>query len=124
MWGSGCIDQCFLDLSTSWKRVVASRPDHFTLKVPTLPIGREADWAPESVLTRQELQPLGLPACSQSLKQLRYCRLCHVPSLAYKENIILARKILSQPPVHYFCNIYKKINMKQGHLFRHFYQDE
>jgi hypothetical protein len=30
VWGSGCIDPRFLDLGTSWRRVITSRPDRYT----------------------------------------------------------------------------------------------
>jgi hypothetical protein len=79
------MDPRFLDLGTSWRWVVS-----FTSQ-PLYPGGRApgtrciGDWVSHSVgmddvekrkfltLLRLELQPLGRPACSQSLYRLRYC---------------------------------------------------
>jgi hypothetical protein len=81
---SGCIDPHFIDLGTSWKRVVSFTPLH-------LYPGERApgtNWIGGWVGTRTglddvekrkflpplelELRPLGRPDCRQSLYRLRY----------------------------------------------------
>jgi hypothetical protein len=86
VWGSGCIDPHFFDLGTSWRWVVSFTP------LPLYPRGKSpppsTNWIGGWVDPRAdlddveerkfltlpwlELQPLGLPARSQSLYRLRY----------------------------------------------------
>jgi hypothetical protein len=52
VWGSGCIDPCFLDLGTSWvcgqlHASAALTPGKELL----VPIGQEVGWTPEPVWT-------------------------------------------------------------------------
>jgi hypothetical protein len=84
MWGSGCIDPRFLDLSTSWRWVVSFMPQ------PLYPPGKEPPYPLDNrlggplaslddvhkrkflTLPGLKLWPLGCQAHSQSLYQLCY----------------------------------------------------
>jgi hypothetical protein len=80
---SRCIDPHFLDLGTSWRRVVSIKlqPLYHRRKSPQYPMHRRLAWTPEQVWTRLrnfltppglELRPIGRPVSSQSLYRLRY----------------------------------------------------
>jgi hypothetical protein len=83
VWGSGCIDPHFLDLSTNLRWVVSSTSRLLYPppgKEPPVPIGDEVGWTPEPVwmtwrkfltIPGLELRPLGRAARSQSLYWLR-----------------------------------------------------
>jgi hypothetical protein len=52
IWGSGCIDPCFLDLGTSWRWVVSfTLQPFYSWGESPVPIGKGAWWAPEPVWT-------------------------------------------------------------------------
>jgi hypothetical protein len=83
VWGSGCIDPCFLGLGTSW-RWSASRPGRFISGERAPDTHWRGGWVDPRAglddveqrkfftLTGVELRPLGHPARSQSLYRLRY----------------------------------------------------
>jgi hypothetical protein len=72
----------FLDLGTNWRWMVSVMPRLLCPREKALvPLNRRVGWAPEPVWMMQrefltlpglEHQPIGRPACSQSLYQLRY----------------------------------------------------
>jgi hypothetical protein len=75
VWGSGCIDPCFLDLGTRWWWVVSSMPRSLYLW------GKDVGWDPDSVWMRWRSDNSLLhwdsnsdcrPALSQSLCWLRW----------------------------------------------------
>jgi hypothetical protein len=82
--GSGCIDQHFLDLGTSWRWVVSftPRPLYPRGKRPRYPFDRRLGGLQSRsgrcggkkflTLPGLEFRPLGRPARSQSLYRLRY----------------------------------------------------
>jgi hypothetical protein len=82
--GSGCIDPHFLDLGTSWRWAVNSRPGRFTPRERAPGVHWIGGWLdPRAgvddvekrkflILPGLELQPLGRPARSQSLYRPRY----------------------------------------------------
>jgi hypothetical protein len=82
--GSGCIDPHFLEIGTSWRWVVSSRPRPFYPRGKSIcyplymrfgePQSRSGRRGEEKLLTLSglELRPLGHPARSQSLYRRRY----------------------------------------------------